>query len=90
MAKQYEVVGKANVEGHDPGERFHADLEPAHEARMLKGGFLRVVSPTTVMRPAGASKTHAAAQPLDVKTSGAGKTVSEAPVSDEATPEEEE
>jgi hypothetical protein len=43
MATHYEVIGLATVLGHRPGEKFHADLEPAHEARMLKGRFLAIV-----------------------------------------------
>lgn len=63
MAKQYEVIGRATVEGHKPGEKFHADLDPAHEARMLRGGFLRVVlertkpaAPEAAKKPAGAGE----------------------------------
>ncbi len=52
MAVQYEVIGKANVHGFDPGERFHADLEPAHEARMLRGGYLRIVPKRVSRAPA--------------------------------------
>lgn len=44
MPKRYKVIGAANVHGFGPGETFLADLDSAHEARMLEGGFLAIAA----------------------------------------------
>jgi hypothetical protein len=39
MAK-YRVTGRRTIQGHPPGSVFEAELDPKHEARMLRAGFL--------------------------------------------------
>jgi hypothetical protein len=59
MPKQYEVISRTRVLGHKTGEKFHADLDPEHEARMIRGGFLAVVEkPARAPAPAAADTSE--------------------------------
>lgn len=37
---RYRVSGSQRVLGHEPGSRFEADLDPAHETRLIGAGHL--------------------------------------------------
>ena len=39
----YRVVGPAAFRGHQAGEKFDADLDPAQEQRALERGSIKVV-----------------------------------------------
>jgi hypothetical protein len=39
----YKVTGPVAFAGHQPGEEFEADLDPAQEARAKARGSIRVV-----------------------------------------------
>ena len=39
----YKVVGPAAFRGHQAGEKFDAELDPAQEARALERGSIKVV-----------------------------------------------
>ena len=42
-SKQYQVVGSHAVDGHTPGSRFTAELDPWREEVLIGGGHIRVV-----------------------------------------------
>ena len=41
--QKYRVTGGRTILGHEPGSEFEADLNKAHEERLLKNGFIEVV-----------------------------------------------
>jgi hypothetical protein len=45
MAKETYEVGPVSVLGHEPGEKFEADLKPVQRARLLQSGALKTVTP---------------------------------------------
>lgn len=56
----YRVTGPTAVLGHQPGDVFEADLDPAREARHLERGSLAIEWPSgkdvaRPVRPAGAT-----------------------------------
>jgi hypothetical protein len=53
MAKKtYEVSGSASVLGHEPGEQFAAELVTEREQFYLRGGHLKIVTPSKGEKPA--------------------------------------
>lgn len=43
MLKKYRVIGGRKIKGHKPGSEFEAELEPDHEARLMKLGHIEIV-----------------------------------------------